>query len=352
MIENVSNDIVSDIVTNIIRGPLIAYTQAACKQYGIPLVDDIDSGPIWDQGTRSWVNRYEQLPVALDAKLLLVPKIIVRYDMDYDVDKYYRKHILEHLREVEITANSALVDIIKSGKRKGQRRVYKKDLKEKYGSGKAVAIEQTLANPHLLRDYKNANNEPSKPLTHRQLADAENASPPDWNRLLKAVTDLKAGRDSAGKYERAIESLLSGLFYPHLANPIFQDKIHDGRKRIDITYSNTAQEGFFRWLSNHYPSAYIHVECKNYSDDLANPELDQLSSRFAPNRGRVGIIVCRKFADRSLWSQRCKDTAVEDRGFILTLDDSDLADLVNSKRTAMDYPEFHLLKRQFDALVR
>lgn len=60
MIENVSNDIVSDIVTNIIRGPLIAYTQIACKQYGIPLVDDVDSGPIWDQGSRSWINRYEK----------------------------------------------------------------------------------------------------------------------------------------------------------------------------------------------------------------------------------------------------------------------------------------------------
>ena len=85
---------------------------------------------------------------------------------------------------------------------------------------------------------------------------------------------------------------------------------------------------------------------------MENPELDQLSSRFAPNRGKVGIIVCRKFANRALWTKRCKDTAVESRGFILTLDDDDLADLVHAKRTTMDFSEFHLLKRQFDLLVR
>lgn len=352
MIENVSNDIVSDIVTNIIRAPLIQYTQLACQQYGIPLTDDVDSGPIWDQASRSWTNRYEKLPVAADAKLLLVPKIIVRYDMDYDVDKYYRKHILEHLQDQEISASSALVQVIKTGKNKGKKRVFKKDLKKKYGSGKAAAIQQTLANPTLLKAYKNANKEPSRPLTHRQLAEAEDTSPPNWEQHLKAVTELPTGRDSAGKYERHIESLLSGLFYPHLANPIFQDQIHGGRKRIDITYSNTARDGFFHWLSTHFPSAYVHVECKNYAEDVANPELDQLSSRFSPNRGQVGILVCRKFEKRDLWAVRCRDTANDRRGFILTLDDGDLAALVESKRTSLDFPQFFLLKRQFDALVR
>jgi hypothetical protein len=352
MIQNVSSDIVSDIVTNIIRAPLISYTQTVSKQYGIPLVADIDSGPIWDPVTKSWTNRYERLPVARDDKLLLVPKIIVRYDMDYDVDKYYRKHILEHLKQAEITANTDLVHILKSGKRKGQPKVYKKDLKKKYGSGKAMVVEQTLANPELLSDYKEANKEPTKPLSHRELATAENASPPDWDRLLKAVTQLTPGRDTAGKYEKAVESLLSGLFYPYLSNPIFQDEIHGGRKRIDITYSNTARSGFFAWISQHYPSAYIHIECKNYSEDLRNPELDQMSSRFAPNRGKVGIIVCRSFADRDLWRRRCHDTAVESRGFIITLDDGDLGQLVTSRKTTLDYEEFPLLKSQFDLLVR
>ena len=90
--------------------------------------------------------------------------------MDYDVDKYYRKHVLEHLREVELSANSSLVEIIKTGKKKGEGRVFKKDLKKKYGTGKAAAIRHTLVKPELLAEYKNTHREPSKPLSHREFA--------------------------------------------------------------------------------------------------------------------------------------------------------------------------------------
>ena len=39
------------------------------------------------------------------------------------------------------------------------------------------------------------------------------------------------------------------------------------------------------------------VECKNYSRDLKNPELEQLSGRFSPRRGQVGIAACRTIED-------------------------------------------------------
>ena len=48
MIEGVDVDIVSDITTNIIREPLIRYTQQMCDQYGIPMERDVDSGPLWN----------------------------------------------------------------------------------------------------------------------------------------------------------------------------------------------------------------------------------------------------------------------------------------------------------------
>ena len=43
MIEGISSDIISDIATNIIRRPLIRYTQETAKYYSIPLVPDVDS---------------------------------------------------------------------------------------------------------------------------------------------------------------------------------------------------------------------------------------------------------------------------------------------------------------------
>ena len=48
MIEGISVDIVSDIATNIIREPLIRYSQEMCEHYGIPTDDQASTGPLWD----------------------------------------------------------------------------------------------------------------------------------------------------------------------------------------------------------------------------------------------------------------------------------------------------------------
>src|ERR1700722_10084122 len=99
--------------------------------------------------------------------------------------------------------------------------------------------------------------------------------------------------------------------YPPLTSPISQHPIHEGRKRIDITYTNMATAGFFKWLAAHYPSAQIFVECKNCTRDLKNPELDQLSSRFSPSRGQVGLLACRSLEDKELFERRCRDTRID-----------------------------------------
>ncbi len=125
MVEGISIDIVSDITTNIIREPLIRYTQQVCDLYGIPLIDGVASGPLWDAQQRNWFQRYERLPMANGRRLLLVPKAIVRIHLEYEFGEYYRHFLLEHLRQVELDANSALVELLKDGRR----RVTKKSLR-------------------------------------------------------------------------------------------------------------------------------------------------------------------------------------------------------------------------------
>ena len=91
MVDGIAGDIVSDIAVNIVRRPLIEYTQTICKQYGIPLVDDVNSGPLWNPISLEWESEFMALPMTNSSKLILVPKAIVRRKLDYEADEYYRQ---------------------------------------------------------------------------------------------------------------------------------------------------------------------------------------------------------------------------------------------------------------------
>ena len=71
LVQGVDVDIVSDITTNIIRRPLIEFTQETCAQYKIPMAAEVDSGPMWNPKAQAWETQYVALPVTDGGKLRL-----------------------------------------------------------------------------------------------------------------------------------------------------------------------------------------------------------------------------------------------------------------------------------------
>lgn len=345
-IEGIGPDRVSDAVCNIIRGPLIKYTQAMCHYYGIPLASDVPSGPVWNVATELWEDALIQLPVTPYGPLLLVPKITVRHRLVYDSAHYFTHFLLPEMRAHEIQMRTGLVYLLKST---GEPRVTKKALREKYGVSKLTIAEQSIAHPDALENYRQSVPRRSAAISHEQLANIERIAPPNFGQLLERVVSTPVGREAASAYEDAIERLLSPLFFPSLSSPTRQHKLHDGRKRVDLTYLNTAREGFFWWLHQHYPSAHIFIECKNYGKEIGNPELDQLTGRFSPSRGQVGLLICRSVEDEGRISRSCKDTANDRRGYVIVLTDEDLRSLVRSLGEGVQ--QFRLLQDKFQALV-
>lgn len=355
VIRGINTDRISDITTNVIRQPLIDYTQDMAELYEIPL-EHVGAGHTWDPDARAWQpEQYADLPVTPTGRLLLVPKAIVRVRLDFDAGEYYRRHILEALMERELAAGTALVHTLKSGRK----RVYKKDVDSKYkrevGPDKRLNDELTREQPELLDHYRADKGKPEfrRPLLNLyQLSQITGADPPDWDRLLERVTSLPTGGDDAHAYHRAVESLLTALFYPSLVNPRIESELHQGRKRIDIRYTNSGAGGFFGWTQSNYPpQPYVFVECKNYSADLGNDALDQISGRFSAQRGKLGLLICRRFEDKPAFVARCRDTARDDRGFVLTVDDGDLEMLVAARKNE-DGPElFRILEGRFGELV-
>ena len=198
MIEGISVDIVSDITTNIIRAPLTAYTQRMCGLYEIPMCDDVDSGPLWDSREKEWHSEFVKLPIAGSGRLLLVPKAIVRTHLQYDSGEYFRHFLLTRMQQAELDANSELVEVIRSGRGKRQRtrrRVTKKSLLKKYGTGKQTIVRETRKHPEALTRYRDVKrDEKHLPLTLEDIASIEGKDNPDWDRLLRSVLDLPVGR--------------------------------------------------------------------------------------------------------------------------------------------------------------
>lgn len=337
-VEGIGHDRLSDMTINIVREQLIKFTQEACDARGIPTIDDVDSGPMWDRGRHRWHAEHVRLPVAGGNKLLLVPKSIVRKAGVFDPGDYLTHFVLPYLQDVELAKpDSTLIRVRRSRGRRGERYVTKKSLRDlKRGtSTKAWNTEVTDENPALLEAYREAKLRRTQPPDHYDLAAVTGTPTPDWDALLAAVQAIPPGSQHADDYHRAVQHLLTALFYPALDMPQRETRIHEGRKRIDITYANVAEDGFFRWLhqAGDVPAGTVVIECKNYSGALANPEFDQLTGRFSPRRGQFGLLCYRGFADsKAAVVAHCRDAALDERGYVIALDDADLAILVAARK--------------------
>jgi hypothetical protein len=322
MIDGISHDKISDLTTNILRGHLVAYTNAQCELHGVS-VQTVPLGPVFDTDEMEWKDRYGELPVWKDKPILLVPKSAVRYTPAYQYGRYYQHYVLNFLKARELASpTSSLVRLVTNKREKSVRRVvYKKDVAAKYPRAKDFIFQFSRDNPGVLKQYK-------ADLAALEVRDSKSVVDSDdeaviADSLATVLRQTPPGDTNASAYHKLMVGVAEFIFFPKLGHPKKEKEIHEGRKRIDIVMENGAHTGIFHTIPNirRLPCAYIAIECKNYGRDVANPELDQLSGRFSVNRGRLGMLCCRQFADRALFVRRCVDTFKDERGLILPLDD-------------------------------
>lgn len=325
-VEGIGPDKISDITANIIRGKLIEYTQQQCALHGVSSLATVPIGPVWDAHNLRWNTPYVELPLISGSPVILVPKKTVRWtgDLSHQHQKFYRHFVLNYLKEEHLRANSALVHVLKKS-----RRVYKTELQEHYPLSKDFLFRFSRDNPAVLAKYREAYKR-TKMVETSELD--ENFDEAIFIDALKSrLSDIPPGTKHADEYHEFMVGVLEYIFYPNLTYPKKEDPIHEGRKRIDITYVNAAKDGFFYRMHSHHnvTSLWVLVECKNYAGDPANPELDQLANRFGPNRGRFGILVCRKLDKLNLFLKRCRDTAIDGHGFIVPVCDTDIIQILD-----------------------
>lgn len=343
-IQGIDRDKISDLTTNIIRRLLQDYTAQQCDLYGIPL-HTYYGAPWWDTSRANWLNGSTKLPKLDGEHVMLVPKFIVRRSLSLNSQEFYNKQIVDFLISEHLKASSSLVQTIK-----GKKKIFKKDVKEAHPHSKNYVAEMVKAHPGLLDMYK----ELAK--RHSSLSVFNDEDPTVTaicGRLANIFKDIPAGSANATDYHNLILSALTALFYPDLIQPHKEWEIHGGRKRIDIVFTNAADGGFFgqRRDDNNTHANVVIVECKNYGDDIVNPEIDQILGRFDRNRGYFGIITCRSIDNEKLLRERLKDAASRGQGYIIVLTDNDLIEILEAKASLRDEDIANKLYRMFRDLI-
>ncbi len=281
----------------------------------------------WDGEKSNWVTRYAELPVVNGERLIFVPKFCTRFRPAITSSQFYNHYVLNFLQNELLHANDSLVQTLKSGKRV----VFKKELKKRFTEDKEFLFEFSQAHPEILKKYREDAAQNSRPVRDEDLEFSRNETREiDYAKFIADLEKIPHGAANASDYHNFIFGVLQAIFYPALHNPVKEQPLNEGRKRIDISFSNGAREGFFHDLRVNYEVAcpFIFFECKNYGSDPANPELDQLQGRFSDKRGEFGAIVCRKVQDKATMLKRCKDVLNANRGRIFVLDDDDIKHLL------------------------
>lgn len=333
-VDNVGKDKISDLTTNIIRKHLIDYTISQCELHKIPLVESVPTGYYWDDKRMSWQNTFSKGLVINDRIIILVPKWIVSYSNVYTKDQYAQHFVLNFLQNEHLRINSRLVRtrVLKNGEEK--KSVAKKDIAKEEGVfQKEYLRDFTLRHPEVFQNFRNTKRKSVRSMSNSEIYDVLKLEEIEIiDHLINQFSEIPTGAENATNYHKLVTGVMEYILYPHITRPIVEDEIHEGRKRIDISFDNSATDGFFYELHKikNIPCSYIFVECKNYTKDIKNPEIDQIAGRFSPNRGNFGFIVFREAENFDMLLKRCSDTFNDSRGCIMPLKDSDFIELLVS----------------------
>jgi len=88
LIPGISQDKISDITTNIVRGRLATFTLRQCRKHGVP-TKRVERGVARSEEHHDWANAYAELLLFENKPLILVPKWMARRQIAANHQEYY-----------------------------------------------------------------------------------------------------------------------------------------------------------------------------------------------------------------------------------------------------------------------
>jgi hypothetical protein len=158
------------------------------------------------------------------------------------------------------------------------------------------------------------------------------------NLLAQALAKIPPGRVEAQDYQQHVKQMLEVIFRGELRKLQTEVRMIGGIKILDIFASNKSKSGFFYSLKRDHGLVCprIVIECKNYSEDVGNPEVDQVAGRLGPHFGHVGILAYRSLSKPEQLLQKCRLVFNSDKKLIIPLSDKDFESLLAYRKDNLD----------------
>lgn len=146
-----------------------------------------------------------------------------------------------------------------------------------------------------------------------------------------SVLETGKRKKVAYKYEKLIKQIINYIFKNNFKVSVSKTQypLHKGKIKIDLRADWRENSTFKAILDSHnLNSTFVPIECKNYTEDIGNPELGQIFLRHHKDYRHFGIMTCRAIKD----SEKIKDSLYvfyNDHGFlVIILDDEDMKTLL------------------------
>jgi hypothetical protein len=316
-VEGIGFDIVSDMVTNVLREHLAAYTQDQCRLLGIPMAKR-ETFEAWRAGT-GWTTVTMDLPTDGVRAILLVPRAVVRKDLSLEPNQYltdFLDHYYENGNPRAVTALEQMLQNVptKNNGKQVHRGKLRDDLKKK-GSRKNVMAKITNAFPEALRGYKGRARENRPVLTPGELESIHPQGREDD--ISNLIAELRGAARNANDVMALAQRITAGLvsaFHPVLQHPRPLDGSVNGF--AGVVMSNVAPKGLL-WNARHNggpgerpnvvvlasnvpitAAALSHVDaralCANTSSGvvmLVGPSIDAATQARRRELARTGVFV-------------------------------------------------------------
>ncbi len=152
-VEQIMNDRISDLYTNVVRNVLNNYTLEQCKKHNMGhLIKSVTFGSYWDNNSHSWVEgSIKEMMVINNKPIILVPQSFLRGS--FNPNTLYRNIVLTDLIKEDLIKNTS--SLIKQRKN-GERYISKKDKnlelrKNNYVPSKKSMVEFSKSSPNCTK---------------------------------------------------------------------------------------------------------------------------------------------------------------------------------------------------------